>query len=362
MNGRLLSLDVLRGIIMILLAAESAAVYTSLHAITEHHAADVITRQFFHHPWHGLRFWDLVQPAFMFMAGAAMYIAYSRKEEKGQSWPRQWPHILKRCAWLLIWALVIYSVAAGKPVWELWNVLAQLSVTTIIAFLIIRKPALFQISVSVILLLVTELAYRFSHIPGYDQPFTEHQNFGTWMDLVLMGKTNSDGWVAINFIPSAAHTIWGCCTGKLLISKRPDKEKIKWLLIAGAIAILAGFALDWTGISPIIKRICTSSFVLASGGLVILMTAVCYRVVDMAKWDRFAWIAVVVGMNSLFLYILFEIMGYSWINNAVAVFTIPFFSLVLPEAWAQFLGSLITLAGYWSLCWWLYRKKIFFKI
>jgi predicted acyltransferase len=39
--------------------------------------------QFFHHPWHGLRFWDLVQPAFMFMAGAAMYISYSRKLEKG---------------------------------------------------------------------------------------------------------------------------------------------------------------------------------------------------------------------------------------------------------------------------------------
>jgi predicted acyltransferase len=358
----LLSLDVLRGIIMILLAAESAAVYTSLHAITENSAADALTLQFFHHPWHGLRFWDLVQPAFMFMAGAAMYIAYSRKVEKGQGWKRQWPHILKRCAWLLAWALVIYSVAAGRPVWELWNVLAQLSVTTLIAFLIIRRSVTFQVAVSVILLLATELAYRFSNIPGYDQPFTEHQNFGTWMDLVLMGKTNSYGWVAINFIPTAAHTIWGCCTGKLLIGKRPENEKMKWLLLAGLVATAAGFSLDLAGISHIIKRICTSSFVLASGGLVMLMTAICYRIVDMAGWNRYAWIAVVVGMNSLFIYILFEIMGYSWINRAVAVFTIPFFSLALPEAWAQLLTALVTLTGYWMLCWWLYRKKIFFKI
>ncbi len=362
MNGRLLSLDVLRGIIMILLAAESAAVYTSLHALTENNALDAVTQQFFHHPWHGLRFWDLVQPAFMFMAGAAMYISFSRKRDKGQSWQQQWPHILKRCAWLLIWALVIYSVLSGKPVWELWNVLAQLSVTTLIAFLIIQRSVGFQVVFSVILLLLTELAYRFSNIPGYDQPFTEHHNFGTWMDLVLMGKTNSDGWVAINFIPTAAHTIWGCCTGKWLISKRSENEKMKWLLIAGGIATVIGFGLDWAAISPIIKRICTSSFVLASGGLVILMTAVCYWLVDLKQLNRFAWIAVVVGMNSLFIYILFEIMGHTWINQAVAVFTMPFFGLVLPEPWAQLLTSLVILLVYWWLCWWLYRKKIFFKI
>lgn len=362
MNGRLLSLDVMRGIIMILLAAESAAVYTSLHTITDGSAVDAITQQFFHHPWHGLRFWDLVQPAFMFMAGAAMYIAFSRKKEKGQNWKQQWPHILKRCAWLLFWALAIYSVLSGKLVWELWNVLAQLSVTTLIAYLIIQRSVTFQVSVSVILLIITEIAYRYSNIPGYDQPFTEHQNFGSWMDLVLMGKTNSDGWVAINFIPTAAHTIWGCCTGKLLISNKTENEKMKWLLLAGGLAAAIGFGLDWTGVSPIIKRICTSSFVLASGGLVILITAVCYWLVDLKKWNRFAWIAVVVGMNSLFIYILFEIMGYSWINKAVAVFTMPLFVLVLPEQWAQLLTALVTIFGYWWLCWWLYKKKIFFKI
>lgn len=362
MNGRLLSLDVMRGIIMILLAAESAAVYTSLHTITEGTAADTITQQFFHHPWHGLRLWDLVQPAFMFMAGTAMYISFSRKQEKGQSWQQQWPHIFKRCAWLLFWALAIYSVLSGKLVWELWNVLAQLSVTTLIAFLIIKRSVSFQVTVSVILLLVTELAYRFSNIPGYDQPFTEHHNFGTWMDLVLMGKTNSDGWVAINFIPTAAHTIWGCCTGKLLISKKTEKERIRWLLIAGIVATVTGFVLDWTALSPIIKRICTSSFVLASGGLVILITAICYWLVDIKQWNKLAWIAVVVGMNSLFIYILFEIMGYTWVNGAVAVFTKPLFGLVFSEEWTAFFTALVTLAGYWFLCWWLYRKKIFFKI
>ena len=363
MNGRLLTLDVMRGIIMILLAAESTALYTNMHQLTEGNALDMVVQQFFHHPWHGLRAWDLVQPAFMFMAGAAMYIAFSRKKEKGQTWMKQWPHILKRCAWLLFWALAIYSVLSGKPVWELWNVLAQLSVTTLIVFLIIERSVKFQLIFSLVLLLITELLYRYTNIPGYDQPFTEHKNFGTWMDLVLMGKTNSDGWVAFNFIPTAAHTIWGCLVGKLLISQRTAKEKMKWLLITGAVATLVGSGLDITGVSPIIKRICTSSFVLASGGLVILLTAACYRIIDIGGWNRFAWIAVVVGMNSLFIYILFEIMGWTWINKSVAVFTMPLFAAVnLPDAWAQLLTSLVILVGYWLLCWWLYKKKIFFKI
>ena len=46
------------------------------------------------------------------------------------------------------------------------------------------------------------LAMQFHH-----QPFVQDHNFGAWMDTVLMGKINDDGWVAINCLPTAAHTI-----------------------------------------------------------------------------------------------------------------------------------------------------------
>ena len=61
-NSRLLSLDVMRGFIMILLAAESCLVYESVHELQSSGFLRKIVEQFFHHPWHGLRFWDLVQP------------------------------------------------------------------------------------------------------------------------------------------------------------------------------------------------------------------------------------------------------------------------------------------------------------
>ncbi len=155
-NERLLSLDVLRGIIMFLLAAESCAVYYHLNDISAGTWAHPAIKQFFHHPWHGLRFWDLVQPAFMTMAGSAMYLSYRIKSSKGVSWEKNLPHILKRCLKLFILGVALHCIYAGKIVWELWNVLTQLSFTTLVAYLIIRKSFKFQLLVSVAFLVLTE--------------------------------------------------------------------------------------------------------------------------------------------------------------------------------------------------------------
>ncbi len=82
-SQRLISLDVMRGLIMILLAGESARIYESIARLTPHGVAGNLIMQFFHHPWNGLRAWDLVQPAFMTMVGAAMFISYYYKTQKG---------------------------------------------------------------------------------------------------------------------------------------------------------------------------------------------------------------------------------------------------------------------------------------
>src|SRR5690606_30542752 len=120
-----------------------------------------------------------------------------------------------------------------------------LATTTLIAYLIIRLSYKGQLIFSLFLLVLTEVLYRASGIAGYDQPFTQGQNFGSYADLFLMGKTNSDGWVAVNFIPTAAHTIWGVLVGKLLISSSPALEKMKTLGIAGIIGHIIGYSLDY---------------------------------------------------------------------------------------------------------------------
>lgn len=360
---RLLSLDVMRGMVMILLAAESCLLYEHLHQLEWRGGAGLLVQQFFHHPWHGLRFWDLVQPAFMTMAGAAMFISYYYKTQKGISWQQNFKHIAIRCVKLFICGTALHCVYAGKLVWELWNVLTQLAFTTIIAYLIIRRSAIVQIVVSVALLLLTEILYQFILMPGFDQPFVTGHNFGNWMDTVLMGKVNSDGWVAINIIPTAAHTIWGVLAGKLLVSDRSTADKIRQLLIAAAACLAVGYSLDWLGVTPIIKRISTSSFVLASGGWVLLLLAFLYWLYDVKQWNRSAWIFVTVGMNAIFIYLFFETVGVQWLNGTVAIFVKGFLGFTgITDKTSAVISSLATLWLEWGLCYFLYKKKIFFKL
>ncbi len=239
--NRLLSLDFLRGLIMILLAIESTGLYDYLYNHTQDQPINYFFMQFVHHPWHGLHFWDLVQPAFMFMAGVAMAFSLNKQWANGVTWATSFKKTLKRCFWLFFWGVLDYAVRPKGLSFELWDVLTQLSFTTLVAFLIFRWSNMAQLGVCVGLLLLTEILYRFTNVPGFNQPFTDQHNFGNYMDTILMNKINPGGWVAINCIPTAVHTIAGVLAGKLLLS---GKQKAKTLLLCGLICLILGFGLD----------------------------------------------------------------------------------------------------------------------
>ena len=158
------------------------------------------------------------------------------------------------------------------------------------------------------MVLLSDVLYHVVQVPGFDQPFTQGHNFGAYVDTLLMGKINPDGWVAFNCVPTSAHTILGVTAGKLLMQPWSNAFKIRALAIAGLIALLLGFGLDITGISLIIKRICTAGFVLASLGWVTLLLAGLYWWIDIKDHKRFTWIAVVVGANAIFIYLFFKLL------------------------------------------------------
>ena len=363
-KGRLLSLDLFRGVTMFLLVAEGTRLYDSIRdAVPAGTFWETLITQFFHHPWNGLRFWDLVQPFFMFIVGVAMVFSLTKRWEAGDSWFKTFRHILVRCAMLLAFGVMLHCARRGKLVWELWNVLSQLSFTVLLAFLILRFPFYAQFVISIGLLVLTEILYRTCSIPGFNQPFVQGQNFGAWMDTVLMGKINPDGWVAINCVPTAAHTVWGVLAGKLLIGGKRHVTKIRSLAVAGLAGLVVGYGLDWLGITPIIKRICTSSFVVASGGWCLLVLMSCYWLVDVLGHKKGVLFFAVVGMNSIFIYLFSNTVGGGWFNKFVGIFTNGFMQWIgTPEPWMRILTSLAVLALEWSLCWWLYKRKIFIKI
>jgi predicted acyltransferase len=349
---------------MFLLVSESTRLYETLReAVSEHSFFYSLVMQFHHHPWHGLRFWDLVQPYFMFIVGVAMVFSLSRRQQKGESREQIFKHIAKRCVILFFLGVILHCGYNRALVWELWNVLTQLSVTIMVSFLLFNLSSTMQLSISVMLLVITEILYRTFSVQGFDQPFTMGHNFGSWMDTVLMGKINGGGWVAINCLPTTAHTLWGVVAGKLLMRESAAIDKVKRLALFGVIALALGYGLDWSGITPIIKRICTSSFILSSGGWCLLTLALFYWLVDVKGFKKGILFFAIVGMNPIFIYMFSEAVGKSWFNGYVAIFSNGFLAFTaMPATITAVITALVTLGGEWYLCYWLYKRNIFIKI
>lgn len=363
-NERLLSLDLFRGITMLLLIAEGTNLYYFLNvAAPENSIFSILAAQFYHAQWRGMHFWDLIQPYFTFIIGVAMAFSLKKRLDQGINWFKIFRHIFFRCSVLFFLGIMLQIIYREKPVWELWNILTQLSISIFIAFLIFRASYSTQLIVSFCLLIVTELSYRYISIDGFDLPFVKDHNLGTFIDLFLMGKTHPDGWVAVNFLPTTAHVIWGVLTGRVIMNSDNPTKRIRIISIAGLAAIIVGYGMDLTGITPINKHISTSAFVIASGGWCLLSFILLYWLVDVKGHRKWITFFAVVGMNSIFIYVFSRTIGRIYLNKFVPVVIKGFMCRFgVTEGIMNFTAYLAIVGIEWYLCYWLYKKKIFIKI
>ena len=359
-EGRLLSVDFFRGFTMFLLIGEFTGLFqTMVDPALNGTIIDFIGTQFHHHPWHGMRFWDLVQPFFMFIVGVAIPLSASKRTKRGDSYNQMLKHAIIRSFLLLLFGWGLYCIGPGRITFRFQNVLAQLSVTYIVAFLMMNRSTWMQVGFTFIILLITEFTYRFFPVEGFNQPFVPDKNFGAYIDLVISGELSSGHWVSINAVPTIAHTMWGVLAGKLIISNRTSYYKVKTLLIAGVIALVIGYSLDM--VTPIIKRISTSSFVFASGGWSILALCFSYWLIEVKRLRKWAVFFAIVGMNPLFIYLFAHVGGSDLIYQVFKPFTLGLFSWT-GELAAKMITSILTWAFLWYMCYWLYRKRIYIKI
>jgi len=360
-SKRLFSLDVFRGLTMFLLVAEAAGFHHSFTALTDGTTFSGLAHQLHHHEWNGLLFWDLIQPFFMFIVGVAMPFSLRKRLASGNK-SAATRHILKRCFLLFAFGVLLHCVYQKELVWELWNVLVQLAFTILIAYAIMNMSHKMQIGISIGLLVLTEILYRAYNPEG---PYVQgHESFGSWFDMLTMGKTNGGYWVFVNFIPTAAHTIWGVVCGQILLSNSSAKEKIKPFLIWGAAILVIGFAMDLLNITPIIKRIATSSFTLASGGIAILTLTLFYWLIDVKGYKK-KWLKIfsVVGTNSIFIYLFAETVGVQWFRDFGNIWTAGLLKpLGIPELWIAVINSLVVLFIFWYITYFLDKKKVYFKV
>jgi len=359
---RVTSIDVFRGFTMFLLIGESTKLYDHFSSVEGNSAMQFLGTQLHHHEWHGLNFWDLIQPFFMFIVGVSIPFAVANRIKKGDSNKQILHHALKRSFLLLFLGWALYCIEPGEIGFRFQDVLAQLSVTYLVAFLIMKKSFSFQLGFTLVILLLTDLAYRFFPMDGFNHPWEAYHNLGAWVNIKIEGVQQTSIWASLNAIPTIAHTVWGVLFGQLLMSDRTAGKKMLFMLIAGVAGLLIGFSLDWMNITPIIKKIATASFVLVSGGWAILALCFFYWIIDVKKIvvgnSKFFTI---VGMNCITIYLFFELGGAQFVSKIFK----PFTKLLL--LWSGNLSveiatSLCTWLALWYLCFWLYKNRIFIKI
>jgi heparan-alpha-glucosaminide N-acetyltransferase len=132
---------------------------------------------------------------------------------------------------------------------------------------------------------------------------------------------------------------------------------------------VAFFERTWT-VGPIVKRIWTPSWAVFSAGWTLLMLAGFYWAIDMRGWRRWAFPLIVVGMNSIVMYCMAQLLK-PWIRDTLKKhLDAPVRSLLNREpnfsifdgTYGPIVESAAIVAVLWLVCLWLYRRRIFVRI
>jgi predicted acyltransferase len=347
---RYLALDAYRGFIMLLLASEGFGFAELRNDATWGRVAS----WFNHVPWEGGVFWDMIQPAFMFMVGVAMPFALAKRTEEGATPRDNLRHVIARSIRLIVLSQILICVGAGQIKLQLIIVLSQIAFTYFLSYLIMQWKWRWQVVASVALLaLWTALLFLF---PGPDGPFSKTNHVGLVVDRWIFHYDYDPAYSTLNFIASTVWTLTGVWVGRLLMAPKTHLERLK--LLAGGMGLAFASGLSLSPWIPMIKQLCTPSFVLYSLGWVLFMLIGFYLAIEVLSLRTWTFPLVVLGANSIFIYSVSMVLR-EWLDRAVGVFTFHYQWLGTLAPVAQ---SCTVLAVMWYACYWLYQRKIFLKL
>ena len=374
---------------MLAMASGGAGMLAGLvdhHDTVSSHFFDWLSEQLEHVPWRGGVFWDMIQPSFMFMVGVSMPFSFASRTARGETWTRMFGHALLRSLILIVLAVFLASNGSRETHYTFINVLGQIGLGYSCVFLLLGRGPTVQLAAAVAILLADWLLFALYPPADAEFPFARygvkdpsilmtgffaHWNmngnvaaaFDRWF-LNLFPQPpgrpfvfNEGGYATLNFIPSMATMIFGVLAGELLRSGRDRLNKLKNLLLAGAIGVSLGLVLDAT-ICPIVKRIWTPSWSIYSAGYACWMLAGFYALIDVAGFRRWSFPLVVVGMNSIAIYLMAQLMKPFVASTLRTHFGQDLFS----GRYGPLIRSSSTLLVFWLICYWLYRRRIFIKI
>jgi predicted acyltransferase len=192
---------------------------------------------------------------------------------------------------------------------------------------------------------------------GPGGPYAFNANFHSAVELAVFGELQSGGYTGFNAFGSISTVIFGIIAGELLRKNIAESSKAIWLLAAG----VAGIAVGWllSPVIPVVKRIWTPSWTIYSAGWASLLLGLFYWVVEILGKRKWCFVFVVVGMNSITIYMLVSLLGGS-VNGWIWTFSKPF--LMPLGDLGTIIQSNLVLAAFWYMVYWMYKRNIFLKV
>src|SRR6185369_12846169 len=283
-SNRLVSLDVFRGITI------AGMVLVNNPGSWEH-----IYLPLEHATWHGWTPTDLVFPFFVFIIGVAIPLAFGNRLQRGGSTRDLYLKIIRRT--LIIFAIGLLLNGLSFPPlaeYRIPGVLQRLAVCYFFASIVyLNTKFRTQIAIIIGLLIFYWALVKLVPAPGYAAgDLTKDGSLPSFVDRVVFGKhvwaqaRVYDPEGLLSTIPSVVTALMGVLTGQWLRTEKSRYEKAAGMFVVGAVCVAIGWA--WNAFFPINKALWTSSYVMFTGGLALQFLALCYWLIDIKGYRRWA--------------------------------------------------------------------------
>lgn len=349
---RIIAVDAFRGFIMF-----SMLLHTfGLKGLAEYPVVGFIYNQLNHAPWVGFHFEDIILPSFLFIIGVAMGLSDTLRRERGEPDSSRFKHAVKRSITLFCLGFFLSWVSAGKPTIGP-GVLQVLAFSYFGGYLFLGKSIRLQFGAFAALLFVYWFFIFVIPVPEEGRnSYVVFKNLVYLIDNTLTGSTSRWGYL-YTIITSIAVVVYGSIIGKLLVKRTSDKHFMKTLAQFGVIGIVSGLVLH--PVIPVIKRMFTPSYTLFTCGIISFMLLLFFWLIEVRGFRKWSFPFIVFGMNSIFVYMLNGLFR-GWLLETGGVFINPLVCFI--GVWIAPLTHFVRLLVEWLVCFWLYRRKIFFKI
>jgi predicted acyltransferase len=362
--SRLVSLDVFRGITI------AGMVLVNNPGTWEH-----IYWPLEHARWHGWTPTDLVFPFFVFIIGVAIPLAFARRIESGGSKRDLYLKIIKRT--LIIFAIGLFLNGLpnfGLAEYRIPGVLQRLAVCYFFASIIfLNTKVRTQIAITLGLLIFYWALVRLVPAPGFAAgDLTKEGSLPSFVDRVVFGKhvwsqaRVYDPEGLLSTVPAIATALIGVLTGTWLRTEKTRYEKAAGMFVVGAVCVAIGWA--WNAFFPINKALWTSSYVLFTGGLALQFLSICYWLIDIKGYRRWAKPFEVFGLNAIALYVVADLIAILLGTVKVGEATLGgwIYDHVF-ASWASPLNASLAFAITFvlvclGLMWILYNRKVFLRV